>query len=514
MTTLDRRAALLLLAGGALTPGLALGKARAFSFDQVKARARALARQAYVPPPAPPEELSAMDYDAAQAVGFLRDKIPLWGEDWGIELFPLSRGTPKAVAINLVEDGVARPLAYDPDMFSMRADSPLRTLPADAGFSGFRAMSRDDRGEWLVFHGASYFRSPAPFGQYGLSARAIAADTYAVKPEEFPDWREVWLERDAAGRLVVHALMESPGLAGAYRFVNERQGTALTQTVEAAVFFRRAFDQVGFAPLTSMFWYGEDRAGAAPDWRPEIHDSDGLAMWTGAGERIWRPLNNPYRVVTSTFSDLNPKGFGLVQRDRDFEHYHDDQAKSERRPSLWVEPIGKWGKGSVRLVEIPTDSETNDNIVAFWTPDAPVKAGRAVSLRYRLSWTGDAPPPTATPEAELARVVATRSGRAGEPGKDVVAGGRRIAIEFRGANLSALRTAIDIQADVGAHNGKVRNLSHYPAASQDGATDTLWRVTFDVLPDGVEPADVRVVLRQKGRPLTETWTALVFPPRS
>lgn len=510
MSLLDRRAALTLLAGGAVAASLSPGQADArpapFSFDVVRARARALASRPYVAPPPPPAEVAAMDYDAAQAVGFYREKIPLWGGDWGIELFPLSRGVSKTVTIHLVEDGRARPLAYDPTLFSSPADSPVRALPAKAGFSGFRAISRDDRGEWLVFHGASYFRSPAPFGQYGLSARAIAADTYAVQPEEFPDWREVWLERDAQGRLVIHALMESPGIVGAYRFVNDRDGLALTQTVQASVFFRRAFDQMGFAPLTSMFWYGEDRAVPAVDWRPEIHDSDGLAIWTGAGERLWRPLSNPRRVVTSVFSDETPKGFGLIQRDRDFEHYHDDQARAERRPSVWVEPIGDWGKGSVRLVEIPTDSETNDNIVAFWTPDAPVKAGSQVELTYRLHWTSDAP------ETELAKVVASRSGRPGEPGRDTAAQGRKVAVEFRGANLLALRTAIDIEADVTARNGQIRLLSHYPGARHEAETDALWRVTFDVVCDGAEPADVRVVLRQKGRALSETWTALIFPP--
>ena len=510
MSLLDRRAALTLLAGGAVASALgsetADARPTAFSFEVVQARARMLAGKPYVAPPAPPAEVQAMDYDAAQAVGFYREKAPLWGDDWGIELFPLSRGVSKTVAINLVENGRARPLAYDPTMFSSPAGSPVRSLPKTAGFSGFRAISRDDRGEWLVFHGASYFRSPAPFGQYGLSARAVAADTYAVQPEEFPDWREVWLERDAQGRLVIHALMESPGIVGAYRFVNDRDGKALTQSVQATVYFRRAFDQMGFAPLTSMFWYGEDRASPAIDWRPEIHDSDGLAIWTGAGERIWRPLSSPRRVVTSVFSDENPKGFGLIQRDRDFEHYHDDQAASERRPSVWVEPIGDWGKGSVRLVEIPTDSETNDNIVAFWTPDAPVKAGSKVELNYRLHWTGDAP------DTDLAKVVATRSGRPGEPGREAVAQGRKIAVEFRGENLLALRKAIDIQADVTARNGQIKLLSHYPGARHENETDALWRVTFDVVCDGAEPADVRVVLRQNGRPLSETWTALIFPP--
>jgi periplasmic glucans biosynthesis protein len=506
MSDLHRRATLALMGAALVQPGVAAAQAGRFSFETVRAMARRLAGQAYVAPPPPPPEVQAVDYDAAHGFGFRRERIPLWGDDWGVELFPLTRTTPRAVTIHLVENGVARPLAYDPAMFWFPDGSPLHALPPDVGFAGFRAISRNDlRGEWLVFQGASYFRSPSPFGQYGLSARGIAADTYAVQPEEFPDFHTFWLERDAEGRLVVHALMESQGIVGAYRFVNRRDGLRLVQDVEAAVFFRRGFDQIGFAPLTSMFWYGEDRRAASPDWRPEIHDSDGLAMWTGSGERLWRPLNNPHRVVTSTFSDDSPKGFGLIQRDRDFAHYQDDQAHSHRRPSVWVEPLHGWGRGTVRLVEIPTDDETDDNIVAFWTPEAPVRQGAAVALRYRLHWTDD------TPDGALARVVATRSGRPGEPGRRSVAQGRKIDVEFRGDNLTALRTATDVEADVEAINGEIRYLAHYPAARHERDEDALWRVTFDVVPAGDQPVDVRLTLRRQGHPLSETWTGLVFP---
>ncbi len=511
MPTLDRRAALTLFAAGVLAPTTSHALAAApFSFDVVRRRARDLAARPYVAPPPPVPEAEAVDYDAVGAMGFRRDLVPLWGDGWGIELFPLSRATPRPVTINLVEDGVSRRLAYDRDMIWSPDGNPIHALPDDAGFSGFRAISRDLRGEWLVFQGASYFRSPSPFGQYGLSARAIAADTYAVQPEEFPDFREFWLERDAGGRLIVHAIMESPGMVGAYRFVNDRKGQVLTQEVEAVVHFRRGFDQVGFAPLTSMFWYGENRADPGPDWRPEIHDSDGLAIWTGGGERLWRPLSNPPRVVTSTFSDENPRGFGLIQRDRDFDHFHDEQARMEQRPSVWVEPLHDWGKGTVRLVEIPTRGETDDNIVAFWTPETPVRAGSTIDLRYRLHWTDDARPIAAS-GAPLARVVATRSGRPGEPGRPGPAEGRKFDIEFRGETLFALRTATDIVADVIANNGEIRLLSHFPGARHEAGPEGLWRVTFDVVPTGDAPVDVRAVLRQDGRAISETWVSLVFP---
>lgn len=182
---------------------------------------------------------------------------------------------------------------------------------------------------------------------------------------------------------------------------------------EAVLFVRREIERLGVAPLTSMFWFAENNRHLATDWRPEIHDSDGLALWTGAGERIWRPLNNPQVPRTSAFSDDNPKGFGLMQRDRAFANYQDDGVFYDRRPSLWVEPLAPWGKGSVQLVELPTDDEIHDNIVAFWVPAEPVRAGARLAYRYRLHWRADEP----YPAPQLARTISTRIGRGGIPGQ-------------------------------------------------------------------------------------------------
>ena len=510
---LRRRAVLQGLSGlgaaFALPPGLALAQdGETFSFDTLKALARDLAARPHVPRPEAAGDLDALTYDEGFRVVFDPRRTVTMGGDWGLQFFPLGTLTRRAVEINLVEGGVSRRLAYDPSWFIVPEDSPFNALPDDIGFAGFRAVAGPGRAEWLSFLGASYFRSPAPFAQYGLSARGLALDTYAKQPEEFPDFTRFWLGPDADGRLVVHALMESPGVVGAYRFAHGWSGEALVQDVEAMLVFRRGFEQPGIAPLTSMFWYGENSSGPREDWRPEIHDSDGLAIWTGADERIWRPLSNPPRVVTSTFADENPRGFGLIQRDRDHDNYQDSQAYYDRRPSLWVEPVGNWGRGSVRLVEAPTRTETLDNIVAFWTPAVRPEAGQMRTLRYRLTWDGDAPG-----LRDLGRVVATRAGRAGPPGAPPGAG-RRVAVEFRGAGLVGLEPA-QARAVVTASRGAVSNIELAVGDPAETGFERMWRLIFDVAPTSDEPADVRAFIRTRnGRRLTEVWTAQIFADRA
>ena len=268
--------------------------------------------------------------------------------------------------------------------------------------------------------------------QYGLSARGIALDVaVADHPEEFPDFTQFYIvSAPDDDTMTLYALLEGPSIVGAYRFLMMR-GRGVTMDIEASLFVRAQVSRFGIAPLTTMYWYSETKKPEAIDWRPEVHDSDGLAMWTGAGERLWRPLNNPPRIIVSAFSDHDPRGFGLMQRDRVFDHYLDG-VYYDRRPSLWVEPVpgptGQgWGKGSIQLCEIPTDDEIHDNVVAMWVPAEPVPAGAELNLNYRLYWLANAPFPT-----DLAITVATRLGRGGQPGQPRPKGVRKFMVEFLG----------------------------------------------------------------------------------
>lgn len=501
-----------LQAAEAAAPLLQLGEPEAFSFEDLVAKAQALAQEDYVPRASPaPEVVQAIDYAAHGRLRFLPGRAP-HAEGPGafpITFFHLGQFFPRPVEMYLLQGGEAREIRYRSEDFEMPEDSPARDLPEDVGFAGFRLQEHNGRPDWrtqdwLAFLGASYFRAIGELGQYGLSARGIAVDVAASKPEEFPDFVAFWIEipplpTDPA---TIYALLDGPSLTGAFRFLCWRT-ERVEMEVASRLFLRRDIERLGIAPLTSMFWYAEYGRLFREDWRPEVHDSDGLQLWTGSGERIWRPLNNPSQVRVSAFSDLSPRGFGLMQRDRNREHYLDG-VRYQDRPSLWVEPLGDWGSGSVQLVEIPTNDEIHDNIVAFWVAEQPAQAGAALSFDYRLYWAADEP----FPAANLARCVATRMGRGGQPGLPRPEGVTKFVVEFAGGRLPGLPLGAEPKVFVEASRGEIS----YIFAERVPGTER-WRAHFDLgLEEGdLEPVELRLFLHLEGDPLTETWLYQFLP---
>ena len=500
--------------------GLKLGDTRDFSFEALKARAKEMAGKPYEAPPSPrPEVMQRIDYDAHGKIRF-KPESALWANGpspWPVTFFHLGRFFQKPVRMHVVEEGRAREIVYDASYFEMPANSPARELPAGAGFAGFRLQeSRSGHpgrngealdwktNDWVAFLGASYFRAIGELYQYGLSARGVAIDpAVSGKTEEFPDFTHIWLETPQAGAeyVVVYALLSGPSLAGAYRFRMHR-GKGVTMEIETALHLRKDVSRLGIAPLTSMFWYSETAKPMAIDWRPEVHDSDGLALWTGSGERAWRPLNNPPRTMASAFVDNDPRGFGLMQRDRETGHYLDG-VHYERRPSLWVETTGQWGRGSVQLVEIPTDREIDDNIVVYWVPTEPVLAGRPLDFGYKLYWDSDEPNPT-----DLGRVQSTYHGVGGIPGQPRPEGAVRFVVDFTGPKVAELKRG-DGKADITVSRGNVTLSDAYPVVAGEKG---VYRVFFDLMAHGNEPIDMRMFVRDKdGSALTETWLYQFFP---
>ncbi len=489
---------------------LELGPAHAFSFDRLRDQARQLAAQPYQPPVIRhAEALEPIDYDAHRQIRY-RPEAALWAqgdEPYSVQCFHLSSLFKEPVKLHVVQDGAARELLYASQLFTF--DDPAQFaagLPDDLGFAGFRVMNvAPESGDWLSFLGASYFRSAGELDQYGLSARGVAIDTGLPIPEEFPRFTCFWLQPAADPKnLLIHALLDGPSLSGAYRIEVVRSKNVV-MTIEAALFTRNAIGRLGIAPLTSMFWFSEtDSHLRVWDWRPEVHDSDGLALWTGTGEQIWRPLNNPPRVQIASFSDLNPRGFGLLQRDRNFENYQDGLVFYERRPSLWVEPLEPWGEGEVQLVEIPTRAEINDNIVAYWVPKTPPPAGAALNFNYRLHWGADEPYAPA-----LGRVLATRL--TWEDPLDARSGASRrgtLVIDFAGGPLENLTQEAPVQLGVTAACGAVT------ACSVGLLSGTRrWRAFFYIELAGDEPMEIRAGLKLGDRTLTETCVYPCFLPR-
>lgn len=480
-------------------------------FNAVIAKARALANENYLPPQRiEDEKLATLSYEDFQKIRF-RQEAALWRDQalFEVQLFHPGFLFREPVAINVLDNGIVTPLPFDKSSFRYDGEGVEDKVPNDLGYAGFRIHfplnNPEYKDELAVFLGASYFRLLARDQFYGLSARGLAVDTALPTGEEFPAFREFWLVKPApdAAEMTLFALLDSPSIAGAYRFVI-KPGTRTVVDVSTVLFARDAGHQIGIAPLTSMYLYGENSTQHYDDFRPEVHDSDGLLMHTGSGEWIWRPLNNPRHLRVSAFLDNNPRGFGLMQRDRDYNNYLDFETHYHQRPSLWIEPLGGgWGKGSVRLVEIPSMEEVNDNIVAFWVFDAPFERGAPMHLSYRMVTLNNL-----DPADNLARVLRTRTGWGGIPGavppqpKSV----RRFMIDFEGGDLATLHPDQPVKADVQTTRGRIDDLVLQKLPGSD-----IWRLSFRLQDTGGDVADMRAFLTLRGQRLTETWSYLYEP---
>ncbi len=479
----------------------------AFDYAQLKGQARALASRAYVAPRNDlPAALDNISWDDYQKLRFDRGHA-LWAKDerpFRVEMFHPGLFFKHPVQIFEVVDGIARHIDYSPAQFDT-SGLKLGRLSKNLGYAGFRIHHHSDwQRDIAAFLGASYFRAVGAEKQYGLSARGLAIDTGLPRPEEFPRFSTFWIERPAsdAGNMVIYALLDSPSVAGAYRFTLT-PGEVLLIDVDAALYPRQEIERLGIAPLTSMYQTGENDRRYDYDFRPEIHDSDGLSMWNGSGEWIWRPLVNPRDVRVNSFFDNNPRGFGLIQRDRNFDHYQDDGVFYDRRPSLWVEPRGSWGAGAVQLVEIPTVDETFDNVVAFWNPQQKPKAGDELLFGYRLHWGAE---PPAKPE--LATTRDSRTGLGGVIGQKREYFSWRFAVDFAGGALELLSQDTKVESVVSASRGRVELVSARPLHAING-----YRALFDIVPDdSLEPIDIRLFLRNGKQALSETWVYQWAPP--
>ena len=481
----------------------------AFDYAWLKGQARVLAAQAYDAhdgelPPA----LDALDYAHYQLIHY-RPEHSLWhGEQRGLELRFFHPGFIFKRPVHLFEvtEGSATPIAHAATAFDFsKSGIDGSAFSADLGYAGFRVIDETNPDiDVAAFLGASYFRAVGVEKQYGMSARGLAIDTGTEQAEEFPYFTHFWLERPALGgyRLVVYAMLDSPRCAGAYR-IELVPGENMLMDIDAALYPRQTIERIGIAPLTSMYQTGENDRRLANDIRPEIHDSDGLVMWTGSGEWIWRPLENPRHLRYNHYADSSPRGFGLLQRDRNFDHYQDDGVFYERRPGVWVEPKGQWGAGGVVLVELPTADETFDNIVAFWHPDEPPTAGQEVLYAYRLHW-GRKPPVA----PGLATVVATRTGLGGVVGNKREYFAWRFAVDFAGGKLPLLAHDAKLVLKLEVTRGGVELTSCRPLEAIGG-----YRALFDLKPDeSTDPINIKLYLEFAGVPLSETWVYQYSPP--
>jgi glucans biosynthesis protein len=482
-----------------------------FDYARLKGLARARAGQGYVATAKRlPPVIASLDWDHWQAIRY-REERALWageGLRFQVQFAHPGYTLDKPVRMYEVNNGAAREITFDPSLFDY-AHAGIRpnAVPANLGFGGFRILYHTDwTRDCAAFQGASYFRAVDGDMQYGMSQRGLAINTGMAEPEEFPDFIAYYLERPAkeSSRLTLYALLDSPSVTGAYRFVIDA-GDTMVMDMDSALYPRRQIERLGIAPATSMFLCGKNDRRVGDDWRPEIHDSDGLQICTGAGEWIWRPLVNPAAVRVNSFMDEAPRGFGLMQRERQFAQYQDDGVFYEKRPSVWIEPKSSWRKGAVMLVEIPTPDETNDNIVAFWTPEDKPQPGVEYLYGYRLYWCRENPH-----GPKLAVVVATRTGIGGVVGAKRTHFAWRFVVDFAGGELASLGERAHVVPVISASRGRIELSS----ARRIVPRPTEWRVEFDLAltSDIVEPVNLRLFLSLDGQALSETWLYQYTPP--
>ena len=522
MRAFSRRALLVSVAAASgarfVAPGLAQtdaqpnGGGAPFGYQDVVKRARDLAASPFdASIPALPNGLANLDFDAWRDIRFKPDKAFLGGQNgnFRLELFHLGHLYKRPVVVNVLRDGIPAPIPYASNLFDYGRTKVDANMPINLGFAGFRLRYPLNAprvwDEVIAFLGASYFRFLGRGQRYGLSARGLAVGAGQRVNEEFPFFREFWIETPSptAEQIVIHALLDSESATGAFRFdLAPGQETYIETNV--TLFARKAVPALGLAPLSSMFFVGKNDHRFADDFRGELHDSDGLLMHTGAGEWIWRPLSNPVAPSVAVFLDTNPRGYGLLQRDRNFGDYQDLELAYELRPSYWVEPHEGWGEGRVELLELPTTDETNDNIVACWLPKDGLEAGKSLTYGYRM--TSLMLDQSLTPGGRAVGTfhVAPRSlGGSDSPPP----GATRFLIDFAGGDLSYYMSDESLVETVAtASNGRVLRTFLTPNAHIRG-----FRAGVDIAVDAGQSTDLRVFLRSGSKALTETWT---FPWRA
>src|SRR5271165_1752309 len=469
-----------------------LGQPVPFAADTVLKAAAQLAAAPFKAPDAPlPSLFSGLNFDQYASIR----RVPgsaIWADDKvGFSLEPLHRGfvytTP--IAINIVENGLSQRVVYESADFDFGKLQPPAAM-GDLGFSGLRILRASDQGfqDAAIFQGASFYRSRAQGQNFGVTARGLSIRTGDEPGEEFPLFREFWVEKPtpASNTLTMYALLDSASVTGAFRFTVRPLETTIIDT-EMTLISRVQTDKLGFGSMAAAYLFSGLDHRRTDDWRAAVCESTGLQILSGSGEWLWRPVSNRETLQISAFSDLNPRGFGLLQRSRSFDAFYDDDTHWELKPSLWIEPIGDWGQGDLRLLEIPAQAETNENVIAQWRPKAGMAAATSLMIAYRQFWCWS--PPSRPP---LASCVSSRRGKVGNR--------QRFAVEMEGDLFADPAKAAAVTADVHAAPGKIVSVRLFPNKDRRSV-----RVVFDLDPGSETYSELRLTLSVDNQAASETW---------
>ncbi|MBX2806051.1 MAG: glucan biosynthesis protein [Hyphomicrobiales bacterium] len=470
---------------------------RQFSYARLLKQAKSLSQTPHnAPQLSLPSELANLDRESYESIQY-RNDATIWRDEvlnFRLKLLHTGFQYRTPVEIEIVENGTGVPVAYSPSLFDFNAPLKRPAANSRSGFSGLSAdtliHNTDDYSAFLAFQGATFFRALASGQVFGLSARALSINTAQSRGEEFPFFRKIWVEKPQAGErvLTIYALMDSPGITGAYRF-RAAPGESTVIDVDCTLFPRKRLPHVGIAPISSMYFYGAADPTGETGYRPNVHSSDGLQIWNAAGEWIWRPITNPEQLQYSVFVDRTPRGFGLLQRKRSFGAYEDLDARFDIQPTLWVEPVGNWREGAVDLIEVPSQSEIFNNIIVFWRPRYPLERNNSYSFSYRLHWAEDIPL-----RANKAGVGQTLIGR------ETNGENATFIIDFDSSHSCSSCNLNAYDAELRASSGEIisRKVQYNPATGGQ-------RVMFGYRPGEQRETDLICQLKYDGQVVSETW---------
>jgi glucans biosynthesis protein len=461
-----------------------------------------------------------LDYDKYREIRF-RHENALWAAQnlpFRVEFFHPGYLYQEPVRVTEFTLTHSQPVRFVQEFFDYGKLNIAKKIPANTGYAGFRLLNemnaRDKFDEVGAFLGASYFRLLGKGQRYGQSARGLAIDSGETdRGEEFPIFTDWWLGKPHHDddRVRLYAILDSVSCVGAFSFTVQPGETTIAD-VESVVYLREAktvqaadpkripIKTLGLAPLTSMFWFGESSERKFDDYRPEVHDSDGLLIRMDNGEVLWRPLNNASVMRHQRFATKGIRGFGLLQRDRNFNDYQDIFNHYHTVPSVWIEPRGSWGEGEVNLVELSTCYEGLDNIVAFWDPKEKPKPMQPFRYGYTMFWTREN-------DRKISEnsVIATRIGADGRDRSK-----REICVDFKGPKLDSFAESDPPQVISScSENGVITESQVFR-----NPFDRSWRVILKLQParDNKEPIDVRCTLKKGDEVVSETWAYLWSPP--
>lgn len=474
-------------------------------FESLQKLAAQMALQPYTPPPQNLDPFfEGLKYDDHRKIRFREDKSLFGGSNdtFTVQFFHPGWMFKKPVGFSNLGLGDAKSTSvpFDLSLFDYDTLKVPPTVRKPDGYAGFRVLAPqsmlDKRFEFMVFMGASYFRAVTTELGYGISARGVAVNTIGGKPEEFPDFTHFWFMPPKAGdkyfRLL--ALLNGPSITGAYQF-DAMPGKTTEMLIKATLHLRKPVEMLGIAPFSSMYWFGENSFPKPYDFRPEVHDSDGLQIESEGGPSIWRPIDVGRDMRLSLFEVDKLKGFGLAERDRDFKNFQDLEANYHRRPAVWVEPVKGFGKGSVALVELSTGEETWDNIVAMWKPAAlPQTPTEPLNVEYRLAWLEEQLP------GLLCKVTDTRRGFVMDSKNHLY------VVDFtKGAmDLNKSKSADWVpDIDVIISNGSAKVLDK---RVMHNAASGGWRAFFKLdIPDTTNLLEMSCELKDKEKVISERW---------